>query len=88
MTIRGVGRSSRWLDGKTRRSVAVHTTGGQSLTGVLVTVAADVLVLRHARILDPHSGGTPPLDGDVAVPKSRVAFVQVLAAGDVGGGGA
>ncbi len=68
----------RWLDQRTRRSVAVHTTAGQSLTGLLVTVAADVIVLRHARILDAHSDTRPPLDGDVAIPKSRVAFVQVL----------
>lgn len=72
---------AKWLDRRVKRRVAVHTADGKSLLGVLVGVYPDVVVLRHARILDAGSDTTPALDGDVAVPRSQVSFVQILPKG-------
>lgn len=75
-TLRGMGR--RWLDRRTRREVAVHLTDGTSLAGVLWEVCPDVLVLRHARALTGGTDAPVEADGDVAVPRGRVSWVQVL----------
>lgn len=75
---------AKWLDGRVKRRVAVHTSDGKSLLGVLVAAYPDVLVLRHARILDPGSDTPPALDGDAAVPRKNVSFVQVLPADGAG----
>lgn len=72
----------RWLAGRTRQQVAVHLVDGTSLVGVLWEVAADVLVLRAARVLDPAGNSEPPADGEVAIPRGRVAWLQVLPGGD------
>lgn len=69
----------KWLPGRVGRSVAVHTSDGRSLTGVLVAVHRDVLVLRHAQVLD-DAGQPVTADGKVAIPRGRVVFVQILAA--------
>lgn len=71
----------RWLSGRTRREVAVHLTDGTSLAGVLWEVCPDVLVLRAARVLDPAGNAEPPADGEVAIPRARVGWVQVLPGG-------
>jgi hypothetical protein len=44
-------------------------------------VYPDVLVLRHVRVLDAAGDQTPAVDGDVAVPRARVGWMQILAAG-------
>jgi hypothetical protein len=58
--------------------VAVHLTDGTSLAGVLWEVCPDVLVLRHARVLAPQGHAEPSIDGDVAIPRPKVAWVQVV----------
>jgi hypothetical protein len=68
---------ARWLPRRTRRSVAVHTSDGRSLSGILLAVHRDVVVLAHAKVLD-DAGQPVAVDGDVAIPRARVAFVQVL----------
>lgn len=68
----------RWLPGRTKRQAAVHLTDGTSLAGVLWEVCPDVLVLRNARVLSASEHQNPPADGDVVVPRERVAWLQIL----------
>jgi hypothetical protein len=59
-----------------RASVVVHTGDGRSVQGVLVGEYRDALVLRHAVYLIPD-GRREQLDGDVAIPRRNVSFLQV-----------
>lgn len=68
----------RWIDRLIRRSVVVHTTVGSSVRGVLVGAYRDCIVLAHAEFLGSDS--VQPLDGDVVVPRERIAFMQALEA--------
>lgn len=74
-------RSRRWLPTRTKRQAAVHLSDGTSLSGVLWEVCPDVLVLRHARVLSASEHQNPPADGDVAVPRDRVVWLQILGVG-------
>jgi hypothetical protein len=67
-----------WLDDLTLDTVIVHTTDGMSFKGLKSSVYDDCLVLREARVLE-DDGMSKILDGEVAVPRERVHFVQVLA---------
>lgn len=65
-------RQADWLETVTRRRVLVHTRDGQTLDGQLARVDRDGLVLAPASLADgPHD-----LDGDVFVPRDRVAWMQ------------
>lgn len=55
------------------RAVVVHTSDGQSLSGVLVRSWPAGLELRSAR----HEDAGVDLAGSVLVPHARVVFVQV-----------
>lgn len=59
-----------WLDELARRSVLVHTRDGQTISGALVRVDDDGLILEPARWEDQD------LAGRAWVPRDRVAWVQ------------
>lgn len=66
-----------WFRRRRAFSVLVHTTGDETFQGVLVGEFRDGVALRHAKY---HSGeGDVPLAGEVFIPRSRIAFVQVPA---------
>lgn len=66
----------RWIDRLTRRTVVVHMTTGASVRGVLVGTYRDCLVLDHAAYLG--SEAIEKVDGEVIVPRERVAWMQAL----------
>jgi small nuclear ribonucleoprotein (snRNP)-like protein len=66
----------RWINRLTRRTVVVHTRDGQSLRGVLVGAYRDCLVLSHAVYLAGE--GEVNVDGEVAVPRQTVGWLQVI----------
>lgn len=68
----------RWIDRLVRRSVVIHTTNGMSIRGVMVGAYRDSLVLSHAEFLGGDS--VEPVDGDVVIPRERVAWMQTLEA--------
>ena len=70
-----------WLDDLTLDTVIVHTTDGMSFKGIKSTVYDDALVLRDARMLEAD-GISSIIDGEVAVPREKVHFVQILRSGD------
>lgn len=59
-----------------RKQVTVTLDTGDGFTGILWKIHREVLVLRNAAQVVP--GGTVPADGEVVVPRPRVAFWQVL----------
>ena len=65
-----------------RRSVIVSLIGGQqALEGILWATSGDLLLLRHAQMLEPGRDARP-MDGEVAVERTRIEFVQVLSNGN------
>lgn len=71
-----LGRKRPHIESLLRDTVVVHTTGEDSLKGVLVGVYDDCLVLRHAVSL--WDGGETTVDGDAVVPLERIAWLQRL----------
>ena len=75
---------ARWLNRITHSTVVVHTVDKQSLKGVLRATYSDCLVLVDATFMGPAGDGhgtmNVPVDGQVAVPRDKVAWVQVLPA--------
>lgn len=69
-----------WWRRKVHDRVIVHTTDDRSLCGVLVAVYGSELVLGHAEYL--HAAGREALEGEVAIPRDRIAFVQSLPSRD------
>lgn len=69
----------RWLNRLVRKNVVVHMASGVSLRGVLVGVYADSMVLVHAEWLSADA--VTPVDGEAVIPRSNVAWVQILEAG-------
>lgn len=67
----------RYLEQVVRRTVVVQTKDAQSVRGVLVGAYRDALVVSHASYLLPD-GNREAIDGDVIVPRSNLAWVQVL----------
>lgn len=66
-----------WLDGLTLETVIVHTTNdGPSLKGLKYAVHEDCIVLRDAVAL--NEAGMTALDGEIAVPRERVLFMQLV----------
>lgn len=68
-----------WLDDLTLETVIVHTTDGMSFKGVKSSVYDDALVLRDARMLE-GDGMSSVINGEVAIPRERVHFLQLVAA--------
>lgn len=68
-----------WLDDLTLETVIVHTRDGMSFKGIKQTVYDDSLVLREARVLQDE-GMSTILNGEVAIPRERVHFIQLLPA--------
>jgi len=68
----GIGR-------QLRESIVVHRVDGQSVKGVLVGEFKDCIKLTHVEFL----GGETEvlLAGDILIPHSRIAFVQLVPAG-------
>ena len=69
-----------WLDGLTLDTVIVHTRDGMSFKGIKSTVYDDALVLTDARVLEDE-GMSKMLNGEVAIPRERVHFMQILPPG-------
>jgi hypothetical protein len=70
-----------WLDDLTLDTVIVHTRDGMSFRGLKSSVYDDVLVLKEARVLEDE-GMSTVLNGDVAIPRERVHFIQLLPSGE------
>lgn len=70
----------RWLNRQLTTTVIVHTSGKESLRGVLVGVYKDCLVLAHAYYLHADSAPTE-VDGEAIVPRAQVAWIQKLLPG-------
>lgn len=64
----------RYLPRIVRERVAVHTTDGRTIEGILVGEYRDAVVIRHGRYL--HEDGAEPLEGDVVIPLERVSMLQ------------
>lgn len=58
-----------------RKQVVVTLDTGDAFTGILWAKRREVLVLRSAAQVVP--GGTVAADGEVVVPRHRVAYIQV-----------
>ncbi len=65
-----------WLAALTLETVIVHTTSGPSVKGLKAAVHDDCIVLRDAVLLEDT--GVAVLDGDIAVPREQVAFMQLV----------
>ena len=70
-----------WLDDLTLDTVIVHTRDGMSFKGLKSSVYDDSLVLSEARVLE-DDGVSKILDGEIAIPREQVHFVQLLPVGD------
>lgn len=66
----------RYLSKLVKASVVAHTRDGRSVAGVLLGVYRDTLVLGHAAYL-LDDGRREPLEGDLAIPRDNLAFLQV-----------
>lgn len=65
--------SSSWLDDRRAEQIIVHTVQEKSISGLLVDVDDDGLVLQQARYLD---GDGVDLGGQTMIPRHQVAFIQ------------
>lgn len=72
----------RWFNRLVSRTVAVHLTDDESIQGVVAGVYSDCVVLRHAAYLSREA--REKLDGDVVVPRERIAWIQTLKSEEVG----
>lgn len=66
----------RWIPRLIRREIITHLTDGQSIRGMLAGEYRDSLVLSHAAYLG--SEGSMRVDGEVVIPRDKVAWIQVL----------
>ncbi len=66
-----------WLDDLSLSTVIVHTTDGMSW--LKASVYDDSIVLREARVLQ-DDGVTEQLNGEIAIPRERVHFLQLVEA--------
>lgn len=65
-----------WLDDLTFDTVIVHTTDGMSFRGLCSSVYNDCLVLSQARMIEDDMSTV--INGDVAIPREKVHFMQIL----------
>ena len=70
-----------WLRRQVLTRVAVYTTEGDTIEGVLDVVARDGVVLRSPVYHDDGEGADHRLAGTVFVPRSTIRFVQVMTEG-------
>jgi hypothetical protein len=70
-----------WLDDLTLETVIVHTTYDMSFRGLKASVYDDCLVLMEARVLEDE-GMSKIIIGEVVIPRDRVHWLQVVAAGE------
>lgn len=66
----------KWINRLRFETVVIHTTTQASISGVLTGTYKDSLVLSHAKFLAGDT--TTNIDGDVVVPRERVAWIQTL----------
>lgn len=66
----------KWIDRLRFHHVVVHTTTQSSLRGILIGTYKDSLVLNHAEFLAGDT--TTSIDGEVIVPRDKVAWIQTL----------
>lgn len=72
---------TRWINQLRFLTVIVHTTTSQSLRGVMTGTYKDCIVLEHAEFLSGDTTAT--IDGEVIVPRERVAWIQTLRAKEI-----
>lgn len=73
-----------YLKATTRRSVVVQLKSGTSLRGVLVDVYRDCIVLRHAGAAPSGARDFTDVDGEQAIPRDNVDWMQVLRCEEAG----
>ena len=59
--------------------VMVNLHDGAAIRGVLIDQKGPLLVLAHAELLEPGQPGAP-MDGQVYIERSHVAFIQSMPA--------
>ena len=70
----------RWINRLTRRRVVCHLKDGTSLRGWLTHTYQDALILANA---DALAGDlSTPIDGEAVIPRTNLAWIQDLGAGD------
>lgn len=69
--------NGRWLESVIARRITVHTSTNASIEGSLASTTADGLLLKAARMLGGTDGKGTPMAGDVFIPRTNVAFVQL-----------
>jgi hypothetical protein len=69
-----------WLDDLTLETVIVHTRDGFSFKGLKSSVYDDALVLSDARLIE-GDGMSKIMDGELAIPREQVHFIQKLSSG-------
>lgn len=58
--------------------VLVNLTAGDAISGLLVDQRGPLLVLAHASLIAPGNAEPTPMDGQVFIERSAVAFLQAL----------
>lgn len=66
-----------------RSTVVVQLKSGTSLRGVLVAAYRDCIVLRHAGAAVAPARDFTDVDGEQAVPRANVDWIQVLPAEEI-----
>lgn len=66
----------RWVRKLMASTVVVNLTTEGAIRGVLVGEFKDVIVLANASFLVGET--VSPIDGDTAIPRERIAFIQSL----------
>ena len=61
-----------------RQSIVVHTTDARTIKGVLIGEYADSLEIAHAEYV--HGSDEALLAGKILLPRTRIAFVQIVPA--------
>jgi hypothetical protein len=70
-----------WLDDLALETVIVHTRDGFSFKGLKSSVYDDSIVLIEARLLEDE-GMSKVINGEVAIPREQVHFIQKLPPGE------
>lgn len=58
--------------------VLVNLTSGDAISGLLIDQRGPLLVLAHAALISPGTAEPTPMDGQVFIERSSVAFLQAL----------
>jgi small nuclear ribonucleoprotein (snRNP)-like protein len=65
------------LAGRLRRRVIVNLKDGQAFGGVLFDADRDVVILRNAESINGRDDRNLPVDGEVVILRSDVAWLQL-----------